>query len=50
MADVVWRKKLSLLDVDDTSGFCRGDEQIGLPAEKRRNLQHVRDIGRGAGL
>src|SRR4029453_19329139 len=49
MADIVWRKKLSLLDIDDTSGFRCGDEQIGLPAGESRNLQHVRAIGpRGA--
>ena len=28
----------------------RGDEQIGLPAEERRDLQDVGDLGGGGGL
>ena len=35
------RQELALLDVDDFAGFGRGDQQIGLPAQERRNLQHV---------
>ena len=40
------REELSLLDVDDASGLRGGDEQIGLPREERRDLQHVGDLRR----
>ena len=43
---VAGREELALLDVDDAAGARRGDEQIGLPREERRNLQHVGDFGR----
>ena len=36
---------LALLDVHGLAGLSRRDEEIGLPAQKRRNLQHVRDLG-----
>ena len=42
---VVGREKLSLLDVDDAAGLRGGDEQIGLAAEERGNLQDVGDLG-----
>ena len=42
---VVGREELALLDVDDAAGPRRGDEQVGLPAEERRNLQDVGDLG-----
>ena len=45
---VVGREELTLLDVDDPAGLGRGDEQIGLPAEERGNLQHVGDLARPA--
>jgi methyl-accepting chemotaxis protein len=35
------RQKLALLDVDDLAGLCRSHQQIGLPAQKRRDLQDV---------
>ena len=35
------RQKLALLDVDHLAGRRRGQQQIGLPAQKRRDLQHV---------
>ena len=42
------RQELALLDVDGLAGFRRGDQQVGLPAQERRDLQHVdglRDAG-----
>ena len=42
------RQELALLNVDGLAGFCRGDQQIGLSAEERGDLQHV-DGGRDAG-
>ncbi len=35
------RQKLALLDVHDASSLCRSDQQIGLTAEERRNLQDI---------
>ena len=35
------RKKLAFLYVDDFAGRRRGQQQIGLPAKKRRNLQDI---------
>ena len=45
MAHVGRREELSFLDVDDAPGPCRRDEQIRLPAEERRDLQHVDGLG-----
>ena len=39
------RIELSLLDVHRPSAERGGHHQIGLPAEKRRNLQNIRDFG-----
>ena len=50
MAHVGGREELSLLDVDDPPGARRGDDQIGLPREKRRNLEDVGDLGGGRGM
>ena len=41
MLHVPWREELPLLDVDRAAGARRGDEQIGLAAEKGGDLQHV---------
>ena len=41
-----WGHPLALLDVDDLPGFPRSTEQVGLAAEKRRNLKDIRDSGR----
>jgi hypothetical protein len=38
---VPWCEELAFFDIDDASGFCRRNQKIGLPAEKRRNLQHI---------
>ena len=35
------REKLTFLDVDSAPRFRSGAQQIGLPAKKRRNLQHI---------
>jgi hypothetical protein len=35
---------LSLFDVNDFPGFRHSDDKVGLPAKKRRNLQHVGDL------
>ena len=40
------REELSLLDVDDPPGARRGDEQIRLARQERRDLQDVGDLGR----
>ena len=42
------RQELALLDVDDLAGRRRRQQQIGLPAQERRDLQHV-DRLRGLG-
>ena len=44
---VVGRQELTLLDVDDASGLRRGHQEVGLPAQERRNLQDVGHRGRG---
>ncbi len=45
MTYVVRGEELALLDVDDLASLRRRDEQIGLAAEKGRNLQDVGDLG-----
>ena len=50
MTHVLRRQELPLLDVDGFAGSRGGDEQVGLPGEKRRNLQHVDDVGGRGGL
>ena len=51
MAHVPWGDELALLHVDCTSGLCGGlsggDEQVGLAAEERRNLENVDGLGYG---
>ena len=47
---VLRRQELALLDVDRLAGPRRGDDQIGLPREERRDLQHVDDLGGGRGV
>ena len=42
------RKKLSLFQIHHAPRLPRGHQQIGLPRKKRRNLQHVADLRRGA--
>ena len=42
---VVGREELALLDVDDAAGLRGGRDEVGLPREERRNLQHVGDVG-----
>ena len=48
--DIVRRDELPLLDVDDSPGAAGRQQQVGLAAEKGRNLQDVRDFGGGLGL
>ena len=43
---VARRQELSLLDVDRLAGAGRGHEEIGLPGQERRDLQHVDDLRR----
>ena len=38
---VPWRQKLSLLDVERPAGLRCGDDQVGLPAQERRDLQNI---------
>ena len=45
VAHVGRREELSFLDVDDASGPRGRHEQIRLPAEERRDLQDVGDLG-----
>ena len=41
---ILRREKLPFFDIHDFAGFRGGDQQIGLAAQKRRNLQHVRHV------
>ena len=47
---LVGREKLSFLDVDGASALGCGHEQVGLPAKKCRNLEHVGNLGGDARL
>ena len=38
---VLRRHELALLDVHDRAGLAGGDDEVGLPREERRDLQHV---------
>ena len=38
-------EKLAFLHVDGSAGLGGGQEQVGLPAEKRGNLQDIHDLG-----
>src|SRR5205085_8241610 len=44
------REELALLHVDDAAGFGRGLEQIGLPAQKRRDLQDIDHVSSDLGF
>ena len=44
------RQELTFLDVDDAAGRGRGDEEIGLPAQERRDLQHVHHLSNARAL
>ena len=44
------RKELTFLDVDATLGVRGSLNQIGLPAEEGRDLQHVANFGNGPAL
>jgi hypothetical protein len=37
-------KELALLHVHNFAGLRRGNEQVGLPAKKRGNLEHVHNL------
>ena len=50
MADVVRRDELAFLDIDDAAGAPSCNQQIGLAAEERRDLQDIDDFGGGPGL
>ncbi len=50
VADIVGRNELALLDVHGAAGATRGDEQIGLAAEKSGDLEDVHGFGGGFGL
>ena len=41
---------LPLLHVDRFPGAARGDQQVGLAAEKRRDLEGIGHLGHGGGL
>jgi hypothetical protein len=41
----VRREELALLDVDRPAALRSGADEIGLPAQERRRLQHVDDFG-----
>src|SRR4029077_9524206 len=38
---VGWRNKLALLDIHDALAHASGDHQVGLTAEKSRNLKDI---------
>ena len=44
------RDELAFLDVDDAPGAAGFEQQVGLAAQKRGDLQDIDDFGRGAGL
>ena len=44
------RQKLALLHVHDSPGVAGRHQQIGLPAQERRNLQHIHRLGRRRAL
>jgi hypothetical protein len=44
------RNKLAFLDVHGAASAPGGDEEIGLAAQKSRDLQHVHRLGGGLGL
>ena len=50
VAHVPGRKELSLLYVDDATGFGGGEEKIGLAREEGGDLQDVRNLSGGSGL
>ena len=50
MPHVERREELTLLDVHDAPGGGRGGEEVGLPRQKRRNLEDVDDLGHRRGL
>ncbi len=45
MAHIPRRHKLPLLDVHGAPSSSSGDQQVRLPAQERRNLQHVDSLG-----
>ena len=45
VAHVPGRNELALLDVDGAAALAGGDQQVGLAAEERRDLQHVDRFG-----
>jgi hypothetical protein len=47
---VVRGDELPFLDVDGFAGAATGEQQVGLPAQERRHLQDVDDLGGGRGL
>ena len=44
------RDELALLDVHDAARAAGCDQQVGLAAEERGDLQNIHDFGRGIGL
>ena len=45
MLDIPGSKKLPLFQIDRLAGFANRHQQIGLPAEKGRNLQDIEHLG-----
>ena len=45
VAHVPGRDELAFLDVDGAAGFAGGDEQVGLTAEERGNLEDIDGFG-----
>ena len=37
----LWRQELGLLDIDDRSGFCHGNNKIRLSAQESRQLDDI---------
>jgi hypothetical protein len=44
---IPWSEELPLLDVHHLAGPGRRDHQIGLPAQERRDLQHIQHLRGG---
>ena len=50
VGDVPRSEKLALLDVDGLSGLGRAEDEVRLPAKKRRDLEKIDGLGNGLGL
>ena len=50
MAHFMRRQKLRLFYINNRAGLCHSNHQIGLPGEKRRQLDHIHHLGHRGSL